>query len=227
MLGYDPRNPLVCQLEFVADIGKVGERVDYAILKDGQPFLLIEAKTANSIARGQAPPMQLRRYFVSTPANLGVLTDGLTWNWYRANPTHPKLEEAPFLSHDVRHPGDIEIAWLQQINPTPDTTDEQTNSHSDEQEALQTAKVIFTGNFGGLKGYLNGPTILTLILFTSAALIAAGNGAIVVAIIATPPLMLYWTWKTLHHFFTHLEITTDRSSHPTATDSIPRSYNKP
>ena len=52
MLGYDPRNPLVCQLEFVADIGKVGERVDYAILKDGQPFLLIEAKTANSITRG-------------------------------------------------------------------------------------------------------------------------------------------------------------------------------
>ena len=229
IIGYDVRNPQICQLEYTADIAKTGERVDYAILKDGQPTILIEAKSADSVTRGQAPPTQLQRYFVSTPANLGVFTDGLTWNWYRANPTHPKLEETPFLSYDVRHPGDIEIAWLLHINPTSDPTDEQanipsdedTNSRGDEQEAAppSTAKVIFTGSFSG---YLP-KVLIPLGLLIVAGLFATGGDS-AVAVIATPPLMLYWSWTMVRYVLSHLEITSDHDPRQTPSNSILRSY---
>ena len=44
-LGYDVFNPLEVIPEFTADIGiKKGEKVDYAIMKDDKPILLIECK---------------------------------------------------------------------------------------------------------------------------------------------------------------------------------------
>ncbi len=45
VLGYDVFNPFEVVPEFVADIGiKKGEKVDYAIMKDGQPAILVECK---------------------------------------------------------------------------------------------------------------------------------------------------------------------------------------
>lgn len=45
ILGYDIFNPSEVNPEFVADLGiKKGEKVDYAIMKDGEPILLIECK---------------------------------------------------------------------------------------------------------------------------------------------------------------------------------------
>lgn len=44
-LGYDIFNPMEVVPEFIADIGiKKGEKVDYAILKDDTPIILIECK---------------------------------------------------------------------------------------------------------------------------------------------------------------------------------------
>lgn len=45
VLGYDVFNPLEVTPEFTADVGtKKGEKVDYAILKDGAIQILIECK---------------------------------------------------------------------------------------------------------------------------------------------------------------------------------------
>ena len=45
MLGYDVFNPLEVVPEFTCDIGmKKGEKIDYAILSDGKPVILIECK---------------------------------------------------------------------------------------------------------------------------------------------------------------------------------------
>ena len=45
ILGYAPFNPNEVNPEFTADIGtKKGEKVDYAIIKDGKPCILIECK---------------------------------------------------------------------------------------------------------------------------------------------------------------------------------------
>ena len=46
MLGYAIYDPTEVVPEFTADVGtKKGEKVDYAILQDGRPVLLIECKT--------------------------------------------------------------------------------------------------------------------------------------------------------------------------------------
>ena len=48
ILGYDVFNPLEFCPEYIADVGiKKGEKVDYAILIDGKPMILIESKAAN------------------------------------------------------------------------------------------------------------------------------------------------------------------------------------
>ena len=45
MLGYDVFNPAEFVPEFTADVGiKKGEKVDYAIMQNGEPVILIEAK---------------------------------------------------------------------------------------------------------------------------------------------------------------------------------------
>ncbi len=44
-LGYDVFNPFEVIPEFMCDIGaKKGEKIDYAIQKDGNPIILIECK---------------------------------------------------------------------------------------------------------------------------------------------------------------------------------------
>ncbi|HEY8916523.1 MAG TPA: restriction endonuclease, partial [Chitinophaga sp.] len=44
-LGYDVFNPLEVVPEFIADLEiKKGEKVDYAIIKDNKPTILIECK---------------------------------------------------------------------------------------------------------------------------------------------------------------------------------------
>jgi len=45
ILGFDVFNPFEVNPEFIADIGiKKGEKVDYAIMKDGEPIIIIECK---------------------------------------------------------------------------------------------------------------------------------------------------------------------------------------
>ena len=45
VLGYDVFNPMELVPEFVADVGtKKGEKVDYAIMRDEKPVILIECK---------------------------------------------------------------------------------------------------------------------------------------------------------------------------------------
>ena len=44
-LGYDVFNPFEVVPEFISDIGlKKGEKIDYAIFKEGKPTILIECK---------------------------------------------------------------------------------------------------------------------------------------------------------------------------------------
>jgi hypothetical protein len=45
ILGYNVFDPLEVTPELVSDVGtKKGEKVDYAILKDGKPIILFECK---------------------------------------------------------------------------------------------------------------------------------------------------------------------------------------
>ncbi len=48
LLGYDVFNPIEFIPEFNADVGiKKGEKVDYAIMLDEKPVILVEAKSSH------------------------------------------------------------------------------------------------------------------------------------------------------------------------------------
>src|SRR5690606_32826236 len=76
-LGYDVFNPSEVIPEFCADVGtKKGEKVDYAICKDGKVTILVECKPA-SVDLNINHAGQLFRYFSVTDARLAVLTNGV------------------------------------------------------------------------------------------------------------------------------------------------------
>ncbi len=79
VLGYDVFDPTEVVPELVADVGlKKGEKVDYAIMKDGKPVILFECKqVGNPLSVEQAS--QLFRYFHVTEARIGVITDGIRY----------------------------------------------------------------------------------------------------------------------------------------------------
>ena len=82
-LGYDIFNPVEVKPEFSADLPgiKQGERVDYAILEDGHPKILVEAKPYTTDLK-TAEMGQLSRYFQATNARIGILTNGQSFLFY-------------------------------------------------------------------------------------------------------------------------------------------------
>jgi hypothetical protein len=76
-LGYNVFDPTEVTPELNADVGiKKGEKVDYAILRDRKPIILIECKH-HAADIGKVPASQLYRYFSVTEARFGLLTNGL------------------------------------------------------------------------------------------------------------------------------------------------------
>lgn len=95
-MGYDVFNPLEVMPEFTCDIGtKKGEKIDYAILKDGEPIMLIECKHWKQGLT--LHDNQLLRYFHVSPAKFGLLTNGITYRFYTDLETPNKMDEKPFL----------------------------------------------------------------------------------------------------------------------------------
>lgn len=107
ILGYNVFNPDEVNPEFVADVGtKKGEKVDYAILKDGKPCILIECKSINSdLNKEQAS--QLYRYFSVTPARIGILTNGIVYRFFTDLDKENTMDGKPFLEInllDIKEP---------------------------------------------------------------------------------------------------------------------------
>src|SRR3954471_6240948 len=70
ILGYDVFNPLEVVPEFTADVGvKRGEKVDYAVMRDGEVQILIECKRSAD-ALNVSHASQLYRYFSVTNARI-------------------------------------------------------------------------------------------------------------------------------------------------------------
>lgn len=81
-LGYNVFDPTEVTPELCADVGvKKGEKVDYAILRDGKPVMLFECKH-HTADLGKVHASQLYRYFSVTDARFGVLTNGVVYWFY-------------------------------------------------------------------------------------------------------------------------------------------------
>ena len=82
-LGYNVFDPTEVTPELNADVGvKKGEKVDYAILREGKPIILFECKH-HMADLGKVHASQLYRYFSVTEARFGVLTNGIIYWFYR------------------------------------------------------------------------------------------------------------------------------------------------
>lgn len=95
-LGYDVFNPLEVVPELSCDIGKKkNEKIDYAIMHDGEASILIECKHwAQNLDLHET---QLLRYFTVSRAKFGVLTNGIVYRFYTDLEEPNKMDEKPFF----------------------------------------------------------------------------------------------------------------------------------
>ena len=108
-LGYDVFNPLEVIPELDCDlVKKKGDKIDYAIMKDGKCILLIECKHWNQDLN--LHDTQLQKYFVASNARFGVLTNGIEYRFYTDLDKPNIMDERPFLVIDMLDlsEGDIE-----------------------------------------------------------------------------------------------------------------------
>lgn len=98
LLGFDVFNPIEVRAEYSADFGnKKGERVDYALFKDDEPIIFIEAKAVNENLDNH--DAQLSRYFNSTTnVRLAVLTNGIEYKFFTDLNTNNVMDDTPFLT---------------------------------------------------------------------------------------------------------------------------------
>lgn len=123
LLGYNVFDPLEFCPEYTADIGiKKGEKVDYAILVDGQPVMLIEAKSVNR--KLDRHSSQLFRYFVSTSAKFAILTNGLEYRFYTDLDEVNKMDKEPFLDINLQELSDNEVYQLSKFQKSELNTSE-------------------------------------------------------------------------------------------------------
>ncbi len=101
MLGYEIFDPTEVVPEFTADVAtKKGEKVDYALMQDGKPAILIECKKYGSNLN-EADVGQLFRYFSVTDAHFGILTDGITYRFFSDLEAPNMMDERPFFEFNM------------------------------------------------------------------------------------------------------------------------------
>ena len=135
-LGYDVFNPLEVVPEMTCDIAmKKGEKIDYAIMKDGEPVLLIECKHwAQDL---NLHDHQLIRYFNVSKATFGLLTNGIIYRFLEVDITDLKDNQVEELkkfhksyfdvdnvlssASELKYTGELKTIIAKEfVNPSPD-----------------------------------------------------------------------------------------------------------
>lgn len=110
-LGYDVFNPAEFTPEYIADVGiKKGEKVDYAIMEEGHPTILIEAKSIReTLTRHDS---QLFRYYGTTKAKFAILTNGDIYRFYTDLEIPNVMDTVPFFEITLSSLKDSDIKEL-------------------------------------------------------------------------------------------------------------------
>lgn len=115
LLGYDVFNPLEVVPEMDCDITKKkGEKIDYAVMKNGDPIMLIECKHWKQDLN--LHDTQLSRYYVSSKARFGVLTNGIKYRFYADLDKANIMDKIPFLEIDIEAARDAQIEELKKFH---------------------------------------------------------------------------------------------------------------
>lgn len=115
ILGYDVFNPLEVVPEFTADVGvKKGEKVDYAIVNNGEVQILIECKKSKEPVKIEHAS-QLYRYFAVTNARIAILTNGQHYQFFTDLDAPNRMDSKPFLVLDLADIDETLIPELQKL----------------------------------------------------------------------------------------------------------------
>ncbi|MBF0116846.1 MAG: type I restriction enzyme HsdR N-terminal domain-containing protein [Magnetococcales bacterium] len=115
-LGFDVHDPRELIPEFTADVGtKKGEKVDYAVMKSGQPIMLIECKMPGVQLDEKSNLDQLIRYFGVTKSRIAVLTNGILYRFFTDLDAPNLMDQKPFLAFSLLDIQDDVVAELQRF----------------------------------------------------------------------------------------------------------------
>ncbi len=102
ILGYDTKKPGEIVPEFDADVGTHKKfKIDYAIFHSGKPIIMVECKpSTNSLETGNEWK-QLYHYFVSTETRIGILTNGIRYQFFADLAKPNVMDSMPFLDFEL------------------------------------------------------------------------------------------------------------------------------
>ena len=101
-LGYDILNPDEVAPEHHADFSdQYKNKVDYAIIRSGNPVIAIESKKLGSVLKDHLG--QLKSYFNASPTvKLGILTDGIRFEFFADSDAPNMMDDTAFLKIDMQ-----------------------------------------------------------------------------------------------------------------------------
>lgn len=116
-LGYDVFNPLEVVPEYIADSRlKKDEKVDYAIIKDGNPIILLECKKVdNDKLDVKKHAGQLFKYFTACQAKFIILTNGLIYKFFSDIEEPNILDKDPFFTFNLLEFKDNQLETLSEF----------------------------------------------------------------------------------------------------------------
>lgn len=116
LLGYDPFDPTEVVPEFSAAIGKYKDaRVDFALMRDGHPVIIIECKAYGS-ALDAENCNQLRIYFHGTEAKVAILTDGNRYQFFSDLDEPNVMDNKPYMEFVLEKPDNTLIPELKKLS---------------------------------------------------------------------------------------------------------------
>lgn len=142
VLGWDVYNPMEVIPEFTADtVNKKGEKVDYALMKEGEVQILIECKKyGEKLTIKHAS--QLFRYFSVTKARLAILTNGSEYQIFTDIDAPNKMDEKPFLKFDLEDIDEHSIPEIRKLAKSVFNIDSIINSAGELKYLSQIKKII-------------------------------------------------------------------------------------
>ncbi len=107
-LGYDTKNPI--EVRFQHPILN-WDAVDYAIVREGEPIVVLEAKKASENL-SKKYWKQLFEYFNAEDVRFGILTNGIEYRFYTDLKKRNVMDEQPFLTIDMSNLDERLVAEL-------------------------------------------------------------------------------------------------------------------
>lgn len=128
LLGYDVFNPTEVIPEYSAPIGDYKDaRVDYALMRDDEPLIIIECKAFGTLL-DEGKCNQLRLYFHGTTAKVAILTDGNRYLFFSDLDEDNIMDSKPYMEFVISNPDTALIPEIKKLSRDIFNVDEAMNA---------------------------------------------------------------------------------------------------